>query len=306
MASISDILLMIRGDSTGALKAISETGAAMDGLGSKGNSLSSVVGGIAKVGAGLAVAAAATGAVLLKMASDCQSSTTLLITGAGDSQANIEMVRKGLLDMAGQVGVSADDLSKGMYLIESAGFHGAAGLEVLKAAAEGARIGNADMGTVAGAVTSLLHDYSLGADHASGATSMLIATVAAGKTNMNDLSGSLGTILPIASNLHIPFEQVGAAMATMTNAGAPAAVAATYLKQTLAALTVPSAAAQTALKSIGVSSDDVAKKIGGGDLKGALAEISDALGKKFPQGGDKALATLKDIAGGTKTMQGLL
>jgi hypothetical protein len=112
---------------------------------------------MAKVGLfAIGAAAIGVGTSSVKMAGDFQESMTQLVTGAGESKANIKMVGDGILQMAGQVGQSTTLLAQGMYMIESAGYHGAAGLSVLKAAAEGARVGNADLGTTANALTTVM------------------------------------------------------------------------------------------------------------------------------------------------------
>jgi TP901 family phage tail tape measure protein len=270
-------------------------------------------GGFAKVGA---VAAAATAAVTvavvavgvasIKMAADFQTSMTQLVTGAGESQKNIKLVGDGLLAMAGQVGISAQELSKGMYLIESAGFHGAAGLVVLKAAAEGAAVGNADMGTVADAVTTILHDYHLGASGATSATNFLVAAVANGKTHMQDLAASLGSILPVAASLGVPLSQVGGAMATMTNAGIPASRAATSLRFAIVALINPTKAASDEMKAAGISSEQVGALMSKGNFAGALALISNAALKFGKEGSAGYLAAMAKMVGGTRGLQSAL
>ena len=68
-----------------------------------------------------------------------------------------------------------------MFLIESAGYHGAAGLTVLKSAAEGAAVGGAQMSTVADALTTAMNDYNILTDRANAWTSALIQTVADGE-----------------------------------------------------------------------------------------------------------------------------
>ena len=90
--------------------------------------------------------------------------------------------------MAGKVGVSADDLAKGMYLIESAGYHGADALKVLQASAEGAKVGMADQADVANALTTVLKDYHLSAADAAGVTGQMVAAVASGKMHMGDFA----------------------------------------------------------------------------------------------------------------------
>src|SRR5579859_1374603 len=146
-----------------------------------------VVGAAALIGIGVAS---------VKMAGDFQAGMTSLVTGAGESQKNIKMVSDGILAMAPAVGTTTKALTDGMYMIESAGFHGADGLQVLKAAAEGAKVGNADLASVANAVTTVMKDYSLKANDAALATNFLVSVVSQGKTHMQDLSGSLSAILP--------------------------------------------------------------------------------------------------------------
>ena len=138
-------------------------------------------------------------------------------------------------------------------MVESAGYHGADGLKVLQAAAEGAKVGNADLGTVADAATTILKDYPNVLNGAAGAVNELVATTASGKTHMSDLSQSLAQILPTSSAAGIGLNDVMGAMATMTGEGVPAANAATYLRQTILALQLPSKQTKDALASVGLS-----------------------------------------------------
>lgn len=248
--------------------------------------------------AGLAVAGV--GVLSLKAASDYQKLTVNLVTGAGEQQSALKSVSSGMLSMAGQVGDSAQDLAKAMFLVESAGYHGAAGLQVLKVAAEGARVDNADLTTTVDAVTSALNAYHLGAGDAAEVTNTLIASAAEGKMHLEDLAGSLGTVLPIAADLRIPLDQVGASLATMTMQGTNAAKAATSLRYLIASLAGPSAVAAKAMESVGLSTDEVANSLEHNGLPATLALITDAIGKKFPAGSAAYVSTLKNIVGGTR------
>jgi hypothetical protein len=110
---------------------------------------------------GIAGAGLAVGAMSLKLGVGFQEATTQLVTGAGESEQNIGMIRKGLLDMAPAVGMGPEALAKAMFLVESAGYHGADGLKVMKAAAEGAKIGGADATVVANGLTTAMTDYHI-------------------------------------------------------------------------------------------------------------------------------------------------
>ncbi len=226
---------------------------------------------------GIAVGAGAVGVASVKMAGDFQESVTQLQTGAGESAANLGLVSKGMLDMASQVGQSAQNLSAGMYLVESAGYHGADGLTVLKAAAEGAKLGNADMKTVADGVTTALTDYQAPASDAAKITSQLVTAVSLGKTTMGDLAGSLSTVLPQASKAGLGLDQVLGSMSTMTAQGVSAQQAAQNLASTISSLQNPTSVQSKAMAQMGLNSIDVAKNLGKNGLTGTMGELAQSI-----------------------------
>ncbi len=234
---------------------------------------------------GLAGAAVVVGAASLKLGTDFQESTTQLVTGAGETEENLGKIRSGLLQMAPAVGMGPDALAKAMFLVESAGFHGADGLNVMKAAAEGAKIGGADATVVANGLTTALDDYHLPASQAADVTSKLVATVAAGKTSMSDLAGSLSSVLPTAAAAKVGLDQVLGAMGTMTGEGISAQQASQDLAGTIRSLGNPSAVATKAMAQMGLNSIDVAKQLGQKGLTGTLDELSQAVLKHMGPSG---------------------
>ncbi len=284
------------------VKVGADTGGAEAGLGR----VAGLMGKTLVVGAVAGVAAVAgIGIAAIKMAGDFQQGMTTLVTGAGESQANIKMVSDGILQLAVDSGTSTQQLTAGMFMIESGGYRGAAGLNVLKVAAEGAKVGNADLGTTATAVGGIMNDYA--AEHITAAQAMniLTATVQNGLTHMQDLAGAMPQVLSTAQAAGVGITDVAAAMATMTSETVPAAQASTYLRQTIIALDAPSKGAQKAMESFGLSSSAVAAEMKK-SLPDALKMITDAVGKKFPVGSAQYVAAIKDIAGGSKQMQGIL
>jgi TP901 family phage tail tape measure protein len=240
------------------------------------------------------------------MAADFQEKMTLLVTGAGESKDQVKGVADGILNMAPKVQTSTSQLADGMYMIESAGFHGAQGLSVLQSAAEGAKTGNADLGTTADALTTVMKDYHIPTAQAADVTSQLVATVASGKTHMQDLAGSMASILPFSSGLGVSLKDTLGAMATMTGNGIQADQAATYLKFSMMALANETPKGATALKDVGLSSITVANDLKSKGLSGTLAVITDAIGKKFPAGSAQYNAAMSDIVGGTRGMAAAL
>ncbi len=229
------------------------------------------------------------------MATEYESSTTRLVTSAGESNRNIDMVRKGMLDMAGQVGVSANDLAKSMYYVESAGFSGANGLTVLKAAAQGAAAEGADTTTVAKALTDVLVDYHLKAGAAADVTSQMITAVAHGKTSLQEFSGAFASIVPAASAAGISFPDVSAALAEMTNHGFTAARASQNLAQALRSLLNPTHTMEGAFTTYGVSSKMLRDKLNG--LTDAMEYLSQKATKAGKEGTPAFAAALKLLMG---------
>ncbi len=220
--------------------------------------------------AGASVALLGIGVVSVKMAATFQESMTQLVTGAGESEKNIKMVSAGILQLAVSTGTSTQQLSSGMYMIESAGYHGAAGLKVLKAAAEGARVGNADLGSVSNALTSILNAYHISASNATNVTNEMVATVAAGKMHMQDLANAISAVLPVAAAAHVSFAQVGGAIATMTAQGMSAQQASQDLANTIRSLQNPNAVAVNEMQQLGLNSNQVAMNLGKKGLTGTI------------------------------------
>lgn len=211
------------------------------------------------------------------LAAGFQTATTRLVTDAGETQKNLGMIREGVLGLAGKVGETPVELAKGLYTVESAGYHGAAGLSVLKAAAEGAADGGADLKTVSDALTTVLTDYNIPASKSAETTSKLVETVSRGKTTMEDLAESLHSVLPGAEAAHLGLGQVLGAMATMTGEGISADQASENLNHAILSLQNPSQVATKAMAAVGLSSFDVAKNLGKKGLTGTYDELTRAI-----------------------------
>jgi hypothetical protein len=246
----------------------------------------------------LGAAVAVVGYESLKMAANFESATTRLITSAGESHANIDMVRKGMIDMAGQVGVSAQDLAKAMYTVESGTFHGADALKVLRASVEGAKAENADLTAVTNATTTALVDYHLSADHAAEVTTKMVAATSAGKTTFEELTGAMHSVLPNASAAHIALEDILGSLAAMTVHGMSAQQAAQNLNDVIRHMQAPTAVQAKELALLGMTTNQLADDLKSKGLSGTLQEISDKIRALSPPGTDKVILDLKTALNG--------
>lgn len=248
--------------------------------------------------AGASIAAIGFGAESVKMAGNFQQGMSTLVTSAGESQANLKMVSDGVLQISQTTGTSTEQLAKGMYMIESSGQRGATALATLQAAAQGAKAENANLGTVTNAVTTVMTDYASSHLTASQSMNALIATVASGKTNLQSLASSMGSVLPLASSLGIAFPQVAGAIAVMTNSGMSAQRASMNLANAIRSLAAPSGIAQKSMASVGLSAQELKDTLSTKGLAAAIQLIEDRVGKTFPAGSVQAVTAFKNIMGG--------
>lgn len=242
--------------------------------------LSNLAGNLLKVGAAGVIAGGAT----VKMAADFQSSTTRLVTSGGELQSNLATDQQGILNLAGQVGYSAGALSSAMYKITSSGQQAGQALDTLKAAAQGAKTENADLTTVADAVSTVMIDYHGKVGSAADVTSKLVAATSQGKTNFQDLASSLSAILPKASGAHISLDEILGDLASMTQHGMSAQQAAQNLANAVGHLQSPTMAMSKEMAALGINSTELAANLGKAGLSGSIQVISQAIQKDMGPG----------------------
>ncbi|MGH3161921.1 MAG: phage tail tape measure protein [Streptosporangiaceae bacterium] len=307
MGGLPPVFIEFIGHSKGVKTAVADVKAELataDAAGAGSFKKTGMLGKAAIAGIGLAAGAAALKTV--HMAADFQTQMTRVRTGAGEAAANMKMVGQGVLAMAGQVGQSTSQLTAGLYMVESAGYHGADALNVLRNSAMGAKVGAADLHTVTDAVTTGLNAYKMSAGQAATVTNALIATEAEGKTNLEALAGSMASVLPTAAAAKIGLNEVLGAMATMTAQGTPAAVAATYLRQTIGALSNPSGKAAQEMQSLGLSAVKVGQNLGRNGLASTLTMLTDAIQRKMGPAGTVLIKHLQAAAHNTTAYQKVL
>lgn len=278
MGGLPPVFIEFLGKTTGvksAIRGVETELATVDAEGAGSFKKTGMLGKAAILGLGVAAAEAAKKTV--EMAGDFQQQMTRVRTGAGEAAANMRTVSAGVLAMAGQVGQSTGELTSGLYMVESASYHGSDALKVLKTAAQGAKVGAADLRTTTDAVTTAMNAYKTGAASVVPVMNALIGTEAEGKTNLEDLASSMSSILPTAAAAKVGLHEVLGAMATMTAQGTPARVAATYLRQTIGMLSNPSAKAAEEMKNLGLNAVKVGQELGTKGLAATLTTLTDAI-----------------------------
>ena len=238
-----------------------------------------LAGGLAKVATVGLIAVGAGIGVAVSQAVKFDDAMRQIETQAGASREELEKMKPALLGLAASVGTAPEDLAAGLFHVESAGFRGAKALDVLKIAAEGAKVGHADLESVTNALTGALNSGVKGIENTTEAMGTLNAIVGAGNMRMQDLSDAFGTgILVTAKTFGISIQSVGAAIADMTRQGVPAIDAATRLRMGISLLGAPTPKAVKLLGTIGISASQLAEDMRGPDgILGAITDLREHL-----------------------------
>jgi len=229
-----------------------------------------------KFGIGAAVAFGVVAIESLKAASKFQQSTELIHTQAGVSQASVDSMRKSILGLSGEVGTGPEALSEAMFHIASTGARGAKAIAELKTAAEGAKVGNADLTDVTNALNATIVSGIKGAQNFGHAMGALNAIVGAGDMHMQDLADALGSgLLVQMKTFGVNLTQTGAALAVFGDNNIRGAQAATYLRQAVQNLSDPAQKADKALGLIHLTVGQLQTALADHGLSGALRTLHD-------------------------------
>jgi TP901 family phage tail tape measure protein len=209
---------------------------------------------------GLAIGLIAVAGESANLAIRFQQDMEILHTNAGVAKDSIAGLSDAFLNMASSVGQTPDELAKAFYHIASAGtgiWSTAQQLDILKYAAEGAAIGQANLGDTTYALTSAMASGVGGVKNAAEMMAVLNAVVGAGDMKLQDLNGALSTgILSTASTFGISIQSLGTALATLTDNGEHADEAATRLRMSFALMASPSSMATKQLEALGLTAEN--------------------------------------------------
>lgn len=219
----------------------------------------SKLGGIAKTGLsafGSAVTVAGTvlaglGTAAAKVGSNVETSLAKASTLFGDVAVDTEGLEKKVLALSSATGIAADVIGSTLYDALSSGIPvsedmGEA-MGYMSKSADLARAGFTDINTAATSTAKVLNAYKMDVSETDRVHKILMATQNKGITTVGELGAVLAQVTPTAAAMNVSFEQVGAALATMTAQGTPTAQATTQLNSLFAELGKQGTVAQKAL-----------------------------------------------------------
>ncbi|WP_027714895.1 phage tail tape measure protein [Desulfuromonas sp. TF] len=284
------------------IKASDQTGAVFSGVGDKVSALASgaktatqpfadIATSVLKldaalaalVGGGLALAVNESGKF-----NGAFAETTTLFEAAPEK---VDRFRADILDYAGDSRIAIEDINAATYSAISAGMDYADSLDLVERSERLAIAGKADLNSSTVLLASSLNAYGESVDQAEAYSDALFATVRAGQTTLPELAASLAQVTGVAASSGVSFDDLLAAVATLTASGLPTSQAVTAIKGALTNILKPSADAAETSKALGLEFNATALASKG--LGGFMAELGQKTGGNI----DKMSALFGSVEG---------
>jgi TP901 family phage tail tape measure protein len=195
------------------------------------------------------------------------------------SMRHMPAYEEALKSMAVEFGEGTATLSRGLYDILSASIPANEAIVVLDASVRAAKAGMTSTAVAADAITTVINSYGLAAKDAGRVSDVLFATVKRGKLTFAELAPNIGKVAAMASTAGLSFEELSAAIATITRAGLQADLATTAIRAMLSSFVRPTDDAKRMAREFGFElSSATLNAIG---LTGVLKKLTGATAEEL-------------------------
>lgn len=290
-------------DKTG--NAISSVGKNLDNLTGKVGSLTApladITDSIIKLDAALAAAAIGVTGYAIKIANDFDTAFGEIATLIGQPASELGDFQAQLLEYSEKSSASLEEITQATYGAISAGVDYQNSLELIAAAEQLSIAGKADLGSTTTALVSTLNAFGASADEAGAYADTFFTAVKLGQTTIPELSATIGRLAPIAAAAGLGFDEMAAAIATITaETGTGTAEAITGIRAAINALLKPSKEASDLAASLGIEFNATALASKG--FSGVLTDVAEKTGGNTTQmaklfGSVEALAPVLALTG---------
>jgi TP901 family phage tail tape measure protein len=242
----------VKTSATQAEKATKGLSTGLDKLGTSGIGAKKVLAGVFTGLAALAVARDITKTVASFGAT---MSTLEAVTGATEGTlARLEATAR---ELGASTKFSATEAGEGLVFLARAGLEADEAIAAIPSTLHLAAAGAIGLGDAADYASNIMSQFNLQAAEMARVTDVLVTTSNSANTNVQQLAEALKFVGPIAGTLGVSLEQTSAALGVLGDRGIQASLAGTNLRGVFANLLGPSGAAEKAIKSLGLSLEDV-------------------------------------------------
>ena len=166
----------------------------------------------------------------IKAAMTYGDSIAKVATIADQSQVPIKTLSNEILNLSNESGKGASELAEATYQALSASVETKNVSGFVRQATGLAKAGFLETADAVDVLTTVINAYGKSAEDADEIANMLIQTQNDGKTTVNELAQNMGQVIPTASALNIPLEQLTASYVMLTKQGINTANSTTQLR----------------------------------------------------------------------------
>ena len=238
----------------------------------------------------------------ISQAASYQQALSRIVSLTGASREQVGIWEDQLKSLGPRTGKGLGELSDALSFISSEGFRGAEAMNVLEMSAKASTAGLGKTKDIAHLVTSAMNAYGKENLSAAAATDILVAGVREGRTEAAGFATALEQVLPTAQKLGVGFDQVTAAVASLTGTGLDPDEAAVQLETVLKGIESPSPEAKKVLEGTGFSFAGIQREI----RENGLIEGLEQLKLVSEELGEEKFARLFERSGALADVLGLL
>ena len=162
-----------------------------------------------------------------------ETSLAKVTTIADTSKLSTQQLSDQITAMSSKMGVAASDIAEATYQAISAGQDTSNAVAFAGQASKLAAAGFTSSSSAGDILTTALNAYGMSADQATHVSDVLLTTQNLGKTSVDELSASMGKVIPLAAAYGVSVENLSSGLAVMTANGIATAEATTYTKSML-------------------------------------------------------------------------
>lgn len=208
---------------------------------------------VLKVDAAIVSLAVGSMALAVKQSKEFNQGFALISTSVDATGEDLATYRDQILAYSTTSTKSLSDINAALYTAAQAGIKYSDSLEFMGAAEKLAVANNANLNTTVDLLTGTMNAYGFQLKDVAHINDVFFQSTLIGKQTIDELGQSMGQVVGIAANSGVSFEELSAAISTLTAKGMNTADAITAVKAVITTLISPSAEAAKAASELGLN-----------------------------------------------------
>lgn len=247
MIQVADLVASLRGEDDQFSRTMDVAGKAVEGLGKHTDDTLKHVREM-----GIALTALGTGPLIaaVKQASDFSTMLVHVQANTGITNAELATMSSGIKQLAASSGAPLDQLSEGFMRIHNSGFSASDALKILTPAMQSALSTGDDVGKVAQALGTAMHEFHIGTDQATASMNLLHTAAQLGNSTLGEFADGTTKALNLAGGFGLSLVDVAAALSTLTQSGQTARNASDGLSAAMSGFVKPTAGAMEMVQQL--------------------------------------------------------